>query len=251
MINVFALWVKSVARRCGKSLNTFYRLSRIKLGSGGRIDFPVTVRGNGKIAIGNNFLIQKNAYLRCEGPFTTGNKCLLGKDTIVIVEKEGRLTCGNQFEIEHSCLIRACKEWKFGDHVFIASGTTIFSREKGNEGQLIIGDGSHIANGCVIDVSGNLTIGNNVAIASNCTIYTHNHKYDVKEVAAWQGGVVVKPVTIEDGAWIGSGVTILPGVRIGKRAVVAAGAVVTKDILPETIYGGNPAKIIKEIKIPG
>ena len=56
-----------------------------------------------------------------------------------------------------------------------------------------------------------------------------------------------KPVHIGKKAWIGAGATILPGVTVGENAVVAAGAVVTKDVAPNTIVGGNPAKFIKNI----
>lgn len=62
------------------------------------------------------------------------------------------------------------------------------------------------------------------------------------------GGVSLSaPITIEDGCWIGASVTILPGVRIGKGCVIAAGAVVTHDVEDNTLVGGVPAKVIKEL----
>jgi len=57
-----------------------------------------------------------------------------------------------------------------------------------------------------------------------------------------------RPITIEDGVWIGAGAIILPGVTVGRRSIVAAGAVVTHDVPPLTIVGGNPAKVIKAIE---
>ena len=63
-----------------------------------------------------------------------------------------------------------------------------------------------------------------------------------------QALLVCKPVHICRNAWIGAGATILPGVTVGKNAVVAAGAVVTKDVAPNTIVGGNPARLIKIIE---
>ena len=87
-----------------------------------------------------------------------------------------------------------------------------------------------------------------MAIGPNSTIYSHDHRYDAKGKAAWKGGVVRKQVVIKDGAWVSSGVTILPGVTIGKNCVIAAGAVVTKSTDDNCIYGGIPAKKIKEIK---
>jgi len=86
-----------------------------------------------------------------------------------------------------------------------------------------------------------LTIGNNVSIAGDVRIYTMEHDVNdpnFSEVAA--------PVTIEDYAVIGTRVTILPGVIIGKGSVVASGAVVTKDVSPYTVVGGVPATYIKD-----
>lgn len=86
-----------------------------------------------------------------------------------------------------------------------------------------------------------LQIGNNVSIAGEVRIFTMEHDIDdpfFKEISA--------PVTIEDYVVIGTRVTILPGVKIGKGAVVASGAVVTKDVDPYTVVGGIPAKFIKD-----
>ena len=85
-----------------------------------------------------------------------------------------------------------------------------------------------------------LTIGNNVSIAGEVRIFTMQHDIDdpdFKEVSA--------PVVIEDYVVIGTRVTILPGVRIGKGAVVASGAVVTHDVAPYTVVGGVPAVFIR------
>lgn len=86
-----------------------------------------------------------------------------------------------------------------------------------------------------------LTIGNNVSIAGEARIYTMEHDIDsatFDEVGA--------PVVIEDYVVIGTRVTILPGVRVGRGAVVASGAVVTKDVAPYAVVGGVPAKFIRE-----
>lgn len=85
-----------------------------------------------------------------------------------------------------------------------------------------------------------LKIGNNVSIAGEVRIFTMEHDVDAPDFAE-----VSSPVVIEDYAVIGTRVTILPGVRIGKGAVVASGAVVTKDVDPYSVVGGVPAKFIK------
>ncbi len=86
-----------------------------------------------------------------------------------------------------------------------------------------------------------LQIGNNVSIAGDVRIFTMEHNINDAQFAEREG-----PVIIEDYVVIGTRVTILPGVRIGKGAVVASGAVVTKDVAPYTIVGGVPAKPISE-----
>lgn len=99
-------------------------------------------------------------------------------------------------------------------------------------------------NGVVLDIAP-VIIGNNVMIGPNTLITTVNHPLNAKERRNHMA--VATPVTIGNDVWIGGNVTILPGVTIGDRAVIAAGAVVTKDIPANTVAGGVPAKVIKEL----
>lgn len=109
--------------------------------------------------------------------------------------------------------------------------------------QLRIGDRSSI--GDFSFLQGKITIGNDVMIAPKCTLIADNHRYMDLNRPMNQQGVEKSEICIEDDIWIGYGVTILPGVHIGTGAVCAAGAVVTKDVLPYCVVGGNPAKVIK------
>lgn len=109
---------------------------------------------------------------------------------------------------------------------------------------LSIGDNSGI--GQFSEIYGEVIIGNNVMIGTNCIIYTRNHKFDQLNIPIIdQGFSDVEPVIICDNVWIGGRVTILPGVTVNSGAIIAAGAVVTKDVPKNSIVGGNPAKIIK------
>ena len=99
-------------------------------------------------------------------------------------------------------------------------------------------------NGVILDIAP-VIIGNNVMIGPNTLITTDNHPLNAKERRNHMA--VATPVTIGNDVWIGGNVTILPGVTIGDRAVIAAGAVVTKDIPANTVAGGVPAKVIKEL----
>lgn len=83
-------------------------------------------------------------------------------------------------------------------------------------------------------------------IGPYCFIYTSNHCTKRTDIPMFrQGDSVPRPVIISDDVWIGARVTILPGVHIGKGAIIGAGAVVTKDVPEYAVVGGNPAKIIK------
>lgn len=107
-----------------------------------------------------------------------------------------------------------------------------------------IGKNVFINSGCHFQDQGGITIGNDVLIGHNVVIATINH-----DLAPSQNRKNhYAPITISNNVWIGSNATILPGVTIGEWAVVAAGAVVTKNVEPYTVVGGNPAKLIKTVE---
>lgn len=105
--------------------------------------------------------------------------------------------------------------------------------------RISIGAYTNINKDTVLDGRGGLIIGNNVDVAQETNIWTEQHDYNDSQYKA-----VCKEVIIEDYVWLASRVTILPGVHIGRGAVVASGAVVTKDVPSLAIVAGVPAKII-------
>jgi maltose O-acetyltransferase len=109
---------------------------------------------------------------------------------------------------------------------------------------VIIGEDSVIGESAFLDGREKLVIGNHVDIATGVLIYNSEHNLDDPNFAA-----ITAPVEIADYVFIGPRAIILPGVKIGQGAVVAAGAVVTKDVLPGEIIGGVPAKKIGERQI--
>jgi putative colanic acid biosynthesis acetyltransferase WcaF len=106
---------------------------------------------------------------------------------------------------------------------------------------LSVGENTTIGNDGFFDARDGITIGSCVNIAAEVRIYTREHDIDAPDF-----GEIGGPVVIEDYAYIGTRVTILPGIKIGYGAVVASGAVVTKDVPPYMLVGGVPAKIIRE-----
>ena len=95
---------------------------------------------------------------------------------------------------------------------------------------------------------GGLTLGNNVLIGPNVVIITGNHDYEKADLPSIEQEYYGKPIHISDNVWIGANAVVLGGVSIGEHSVVAAGAVVTRDVAPYTVVGGNPAKKIRDIQ---
>jgi acetyltransferase-like isoleucine patch superfamily enzyme len=108
-------------------------------------------------------------------------------------------------------------------------------------GRLIVGDNCTINFGCHLDVRGFLSIGNNVMLGHNCKVYTCGHNIDDDNFTGFD-----RAVTIEDNVVIFPNALIMPGVKIAKNAVVLNGSVVTKDVQPDSVVGGNPAKFVRK-----
>ncbi len=111
--------------------------------------------------------------------------------------------------------------------------------------QIYIDKGTFIGVGVCIAGPGNVKIGKRCLIAAHSGIFANNHSYadPLKYIADQE--VTSQGITIEDGCWLGHGVTVTDGVTIGKGSVIGAGAVVTKDIPPYSIAVGMPARVIK------
>jgi len=107
--------------------------------------------------------------------------------------------------------------------------------------RIVVGDYCTIGDSCFLDGRSGLIIGDSVNLGSHVTIYTREH--DVDSPQFQETGA---PVRIGDHAWVAGHAIVLPGVTIGRGAVVAAGSVVTKDVADFAMVGGNPARFIRE-----
>ncbi len=153
-------------------------------------------------------------HLPCSGlPYSLGAKSLRKACAKLMLDG-----CGKNVNIEHGA--------------FFASGNGIS-----------VGDNSGIGLNC--RVAGPLSIGNDVMMAPNVTIVTQNHETsDLTKPMRLQTAPKQK-VTVGNDVWIGTNVVIMPGVTVGNGVIIAAGAVVTKDVPDYAVVGGVPAKIIK------
>lgn len=126
----------------------------------------------------------------------------------------------------------------------IDESTTILTPFYTNFGRFTaIGKNVFINHACSFLDLGGITVEDNVLIGPRVNLVTENHPIDPTD----RQSLITKPIIIKRNAWLGAGVTILPGVTVGENAIVAAGAVVAKDVLANTIVGGIPAKLIKSI----
>jgi acetyltransferase-like isoleucine patch superfamily enzyme len=133
------------------------------------------------------------------------------------------------------------RKFSLGDYSVIES----FACINNAVGDVIIGDHTRI--GLHNTIIGPVTIGCHVNLAQGITVTALNHNFEDSDKRIDEQGVSTTPVTIEDDIWIGANAVILPGVTIGNHSVVAAGAVVTKNVPPHSLVAGVPAKIIKQI----
>jgi acetyltransferase-like isoleucine patch superfamily enzyme len=122
-----------------------------------------------------------------------------------------------------------------------------------SEGRIEIGERTWIGPYVVIYGNGTVTIGRDVMVAAHSCITSVGHGHADLSRPMMAQPITVAPVTIEDDVWIGMNCTILPGVRIGRGAIVAAGALVRRDVAPYEIVGGVPARTIgrRDAAIPG
>jgi acetyltransferase-like isoleucine patch superfamily enzyme len=150
---------------------------------------------------------------------------------------------GRHSKIYHSVRMDTPPYRKFslGDYSVVES----FSCINNAVGDVVIGDHTRI--GLHNTVIGPVTIGSHVNLAQGITITALNHNFEDKSQRIDDQGISTDPVIVGDDIWIGANAVTLPGVSIGHHSVVAAGAVVTKDVPPHSLVAGVPAKIIKEI----
>lgn len=139
-----------------------------------------------------------------------------------------------------------------GDNVTIGGNVTFIASYKARQNPTItIGNNVYIGYATLLSCADNITVGNNVRIAEGCRIFdNNNHPIDPLERMNNEpvGDQDIAPVFLEDCCWIGSHAAILKGVTVGMGAIVATGAVVTKNVAPMTIVAGNPAAVVKQIK---
>jgi acetyltransferase-like isoleucine patch superfamily enzyme len=132
-----------------------------------------------------------------------------------------------------------------GDDVVIQSGMRVTNPEK-----IMIGSHCNFARGVFITGGGGVTIGNWVGFGPDVKVWSVNHRFEDPDRPWLLQGWDMKPVVIEDDVWLGANVFLMPGVTVGKGAIVSACAVVGKSVPPYALVAGNPARVVGWRKKP-
>ena len=183
-------------------------------------------------------------------------KLILKTDGLVAIEKNVRLRFANLIQLGRGCYIdenvyiHACPNGvEIGANTFVMHGAVLHVynfRNLPNSG-IKIGRDSLIGEYTIIRGQGGVHIGDRVYTSPMTQLIAVNHMFEDPHKPFIEQGITAQGIVVEDDVWLGANVVITDGVRIGRGAVVAAGAVVTQDVPPHTIVGGVPARIIREI----
>jgi acetyltransferase-like isoleucine patch superfamily enzyme len=177
-------------------------------------------------------------------------------DRAAAIEDHVRLRFANNIHLgygvylDQNTYLHACPNGiRLGDRTIVMHGAVLHVynfRNIPNAG-ITVGKDCLIGEYSVIRGQGGVTIGDRVYTSPFTQIIAVNHVFDDPEKPFIDQGITAEGIIIEDDVWIGAGAIITDGVRIGNGSVIAAGAVVTKDVPPHSVFGGVPAKKIRDI----
>lgn len=156
---------------------------------------------------------------------------------------------GDGSSIQHPSVVSEHENISIGKNTVILNNSRIqvYNCLTGYKSKIRIGDNCYIGFHLTILAGGNVTIGNEVLIASDVLITSENHGTDPESETPYMDQLLIcKDVTIGNGCWIGEKASILPGVSIGEKCIIATNSVVTKSIPAFSIAAGIPARVIKQ-----
>jgi len=155
-------------------------------------------------------------------------------------------SCGKNISISQAVSFKGWANIKLGNNIGFGELNSIYAESMTNESSIHIGNDVSFNRNVMInaDVRGTIIIEDKVLVGPNVVMRASGHRYEIKGVPIREQGHHKGIIMIKTGAWIGANAVILPDVTIGKGAIVAAGAVVTKDVRDFEIVGGLPAKKI-------
>lgn len=208
-------------------------------------DWSLSARGSAIATLAMRLL--RGAFLKFRLQRSDG---ILLRDRGARIHHPGYISVGDGFSIEEGVEIVGVSKrgLVFGSRCSVKRHAIIHPSNLliGEPGEgLQVGDRSNIGAFSFIGCSGYISIGTDVMMGPRVTLLAETHVHDQVDIPMKNQGVRRSFITIEDDCWIGACSTILPGVTVGKGCVIAAGAVVTRDVPPYSIAAGVPARIVK------
>jgi len=150
--------------------------------------------------------------------------------------------CGAGVVFEPGVLVFHPQNVSIGDGVYVGHRAIL----KGyHQNELVVGAGTWIGQNVFVHAAGGVRIGRNVGIGPGVTILSSQHEEPARDVPVLHAPVRFAPVVVEDDGDLGVGAIVLPGVTVGRGAIVGAGAVVTRDVEPYAVVAGNPARVLR------
>lgn len=183
-------------------------------------------------------------------------RLILHSDGFPVVEDHVRLCqpanihLGRRVYLDHGVYLHACPQGVFiGDETFVMHGSVlhVYNFRDLPDAGIWIGRNCFVGELCLIRGQGGVQIGDSVLLAPRVQILAVNHLFDDPSRPVIQQGITAQGIVVEDGAWIGAGAILVDGVRVGARAVVGAGAVVTRNVPPQTLALGVPARVVRRL----
>lgn len=183
-------------------------------------------------------------------------RLILQMDGIAAIEHNVRLRFAGNIRLGHGAYLDENTYLhatpggiRIGANTIVMHGAVlhVYNFRRMPQSQITIGCDSLIGEYTVIRGQGGVTIGDRVYTSPFTQIIAVNHVFDDPARPFVEQGITAEGIVVEDDVWLGANVVVTDGVRIGKGAVVAAGAVVTRDVPPHTVVAGVPARVIKEI----
>lgn len=133
-----------------------------------------------------------------------------------------------------------------GSRVYFGPGCWLLTHEP--QGSLEIGDDTSIAGYCVLSAAASVRIGRSVLFARNVYIADHRHGFELGDTPIIDQPLAdIRPVVVQDGAWLGQNVVLLPGVTVGANAVVGANSVIREDVPPRSVVAGAPGRVLRRL----
>lgn len=141
---------------------------------------------------------------------------------------------------------RNCSQISLANNVALDDGVTLLAvGDPGSSKKILVGENSYINRHTFIDASQLINIGRNVGIGPRCYITDHDHG-TAPDTPIMDQPLVSAPTVISDGVWLGAGCIVLKGVTIGKNTVVGAGSIVVRDLPPDIVAEGRPARAVRK-----